>query len=309
MGIQQSVVTWLLDSDPAIRWQVMRDVLHAQPQAYEEERARLTQEGWCGQLLRLQDENGLWNRSLYNGKWLSTTYSLYLLKILGLPPHTPQALKGCDQLLVQGLYQGQEIRFSRNKDIADLGVSALVLSLCCYYGHDLAAIPHIASFLINQQSEEGNWLPNESPSAEAYTFETTLLVLEALLQYKNRHAVGEDPVLSCAVQRGQEFLLRYNLGLHEEKPIKDKWTSFSFPPYWFYDILTALDYFCSFGSNKDARIQTAIQLLRNKQTRDGKWVLGSRHPGKTYFDMEEVGKPSKWNTLRALRILEWWDGG
>jgi hypothetical protein len=309
MEFRQEIISWLLDSDPAIRWQVMKDILHEQPATYENERDQLTKSGWCARLLQLQGKDGLWNQSLYNGKWLSTTYSLYLLKTLGLAPGNPQARRGCDQLITQGLYQQKEIRFSRNKDISDVGVSAIVLSLCCYFGHAVEALPQIMRFLVCQQNAEGNWLPDESPSAADYTFETTLLVLEAFLQYGNYYTAREDTALFNAVQKGQDFLLSHNLGIGEQKPIKSKWTSFSFPPYWFYDVLTVLDYFCGFRMNKGTKLQTAINLLRNKQTEDGIWLLGSRHSGKTYFEMEKAGKPSRWNTLRALRVLNWWNGG
>jgi hypothetical protein len=285
----------------------MKDILHEQPATYEKERAQLTKSGWCARLLQLQDKDGLWNQSLYNGKWLSTTYSLYLLKTLGLVPNNPQALKGCDQLITQGLYQQKEIRFSRHKDISDLGVSAMVLSLCCYFEHDVEALPQIVDTLVCQQKAEGNWLPNDLPSAADYTFETTLLVLEAFLQYGNRYTAREDTALINAVQKGQDFLLRHNLGISDQKPIKSQWTSFSFPPYWFYDALTVLDYFWGFRMNKSTKLQTAINLLRQKQTEDGTWLLGSRHSGKTYFEMEKPGKPSRWNTFRALRVLDWWD--
>lgn len=309
MGMRQGIIHWLLDSDPALRWQVMKDVLHAKEATYAEERARLSHSGWCAQLLKLQGEDGLWNRSLYNGKWISTTYTLYLLKLLGLPPLDLQALRGCDQLLAQGIHRQQEIRFSRKKEIRDLGVSALVLSICCYFGRDERSLPRIADFLVRQQCDAGNWLPNGSPSAAVYTIETTLIVLEALLQYRIRYSAEESAAISDAVAKAQEFLLRHSLYLDNGKPIKSKWTSFSFPPYWFYDVLTALDYFRSFRLNKDKRIQTGIDLLLNRQTEDGTWVLGTRHPGKTYFEMEKPGQPSRWNTLRALRVLEWWNGG
>lgn len=120
MEIRQEIINWLLDSDPAIRWQVMKDILHEPQTAYEKERGKLTHSGWCARLLQLQEKDSLWNHSLYDGKWLSTTYSLYLLKNLGLSPYNIQSLQGCAQLLTQGLYQQKEIRFSRNKDIIDL---------------------------------------------------------------------------------------------------------------------------------------------------------------------------------------------
>ena len=309
MNLPQAVIDWLLDSDPAIRWQVMKDILHSPPAVYAKERARLAQEGWCAQLLSLQGDDDLWNSSLYNGKWLSTTYSLYLLKLLGLESLHPAALAGCQQLLIQGLYQEEEIRFSRRQDIQDLGVTALVLSLCSYFGSEAASLVHIAHFLARQQNTEGNWLPNHTSSASFYAFETTLLVLEALFQFTQRHPTGEYSAIYTAIRRGQEYLLSHHLGIVEGKLVKSQWNSFSFPCYWFYDLLTGLDYFCACQIKKDCRIQPAIDALRSKQTRAGVWLLGRRHPGKTYFDMEETGQPSRWNTLRALRILAWWEEG
>ncbi len=309
MEIRQGIIEWLLDSDPAIRWQVMRDVLHTDGSVYTKERERLVDSGWCTELLRSQDPDGLWNRSVYNGKWISTTYTLYLLKLLGLPPLNRQALKGCDRLIAQGLYERQEIRFSRSQEIRDLGVSALVLSICSYFRHDEGSLPRMAAFLVGQQCDQGNWLPNGGPSAATYTFETTLLVLEALLQYGRRCAAEESAAISEAVAKGQEFLLRHNLYLDRGRPIKARWTSFSFPPYWFYDVLTALDYLRDLWMNKDKRIQAGIDLLLSQRTKEGTWVLGARHPGKTYVEMERPGEPSRWNTLRALRVLHWWDDG
>ena len=229
------------------------------------------------------------------------------MKLLGLPPHNDQAVKGCDQLLTKGLHQNQEIRFSRGKEIQDLGVSALVLSICSYFGYEDISLQRIAGFLIGEQCISGNWLPDGSHSAATYTFETTLIVLEALHQFRNRYPQQESSATLAAVAKGQEFLLTHNLFLDQGKPIKNSWTSFAFPPYWFYDVLAVLDYFQSFRMNRDQRIQPAVDLLLKRRSADGTWKLGPRHPGKTYFDMEKIGEPSKWNTLRALRVLEWWN--
>jgi hypothetical protein len=309
MTIKPELMDWLLASDPAIRWQVMRDLQHAPPATYEAERSRLTLGGWGARLLGEQAEDGLWNRSLYNGKWLSTTYSLYLLKLLGLPTGHSQARKGCDQLFAQGLYQGREIRFSRGQAIADLGVTALVSSIACFFNYEISEISPVMQFLVSQQAPSGNWLTNDDPSSMDYTFETTRLVLEALLQYEIRYTASEKKDFTHAVQKGREFLLNHHLGLEGGKTLKSQWAAFSFPPYWFYDILTALDYYQACGLKRDDRFQPAIDLLRAKQTGDGTWTLGSRHSGKIYYDMEAVGKPSRWNTLRALRVLTWWEGG
>ncbi len=302
------IISWLLDSDPAIRWQVMRDLQDADEVLYIRERERLLKEGWAARLLGLQDKDGLWNKSLYNGKWVSTTYTLYLLKILGLPAFNSQALTGCERLFMKGIYKGQEIRFSRNQGAQDLGVTGIVLSLCCFFGYHNEDIHGITEYIISQQRDEDNWLPDGSPASKTYTFETTLIILEALLQYQLRY-VSTGSKLINAQAKGQEFLLKHNLFLNNGKPIKEKWTTFSFPPYWFYDVLTALDYFQMFKQNRDKRLQAGIDLLIEKQNRTGTWNLGAKHPGKTYFDMERAGVPSRWNTLRALRVLKWFEEG
>ena len=305
MNPRPEMLDWLLDSDPAIRWQVMRDLLHKPPAVYQLERDRLAHSGWCAQLLNLQDDDGRWNRSLYNGKWISTTYTLYLLKLLGLPPGHEQALLGCQQLLDGGLYRQQEIRFSRRQHVQDLGVTALVLSLCSYFGGFEDQLVPVLDFLIGRQCEDGCWLPNDDPASEPYAFETTLLVLEAFYQVGRRNAYDPAGKLAEAVARGQDFLLRHHLYLDAGQPIKSRWTTFSFPPYWFYNVLTALDYFCRFQRNRDSRLEPALDLLLQRQRADGVWALGAAHPGKTYFEMEKPGRPSRWNTLRALRVLDW----
>lgn len=305
---KEEIITWLLDSDPAIRWQVMKDVQDTEESIYTQERQKLVEEGWCAKLLRLQDKDGLWSGSLYNGKWISTTYTLYLLKIFGLSPFNDQALAACDQLFTQGTYNQREISFSRNQKLQDLGVTGLILSMCCYFGYHQELLHTIVEYLVNQQCEEGNWLPNNSEASAAYTFETTLIVLEGLLQYRKRYSTANSLPANVGA-KGQEYLLKHNLYLDDGKAIKSKWISFSFPPYWFYDVLTVLDYFQRFGKNKDKRIQTGIDLVVEKRNKEGTWNLGSRHPGKTYFEMERSREPSKWNTLRALRVLKWWNNG
>ncbi|MDK2980207.1 MAG: hypothetical protein PWQ55_554 [Chloroflexota bacterium] len=306
MTVPQETLNWLLAGDPAIRWQVIRDLQHAAPAVYEAERARLPQVGWCARLLQAQDADGLWNGSLYNGKWRSTTYSLYLLRQLGLAPGNPQALQGCRLLLEEGLYRQQEIRFSRNQAISDLGVTAIVLSLCAYFGLDVPELKSIAGFLLERQSADGSWLTNDEPASQDYVFETTLLVLEALHQAGSLWGAAEDDPLSRAVSNGRAFLLARQLGLSPDGPLKAKWTTFSFPPYWFYDLLTALDHFSATGAKRDPCMQAALQVLRRKQSSAGTWKLGASHPGKTWFEMESPGRPSRWNTLRALRVLDWW---
>ncbi|MBN1319221.1 MAG: hypothetical protein JXA87_00125 [Thermoleophilia bacterium] len=301
------IIDWLLEGDPAIRWQVMRDLLRSDESEYVPERERVAAEGWGRLLLERQDPDGLWSRSLYNGKWTSTTYSLYLLKVLGLPPHHPQALLGCRRLLDSGLYEGREIRFSKNAKAPDLGVTALVLSVCAYFGLEDDSLFLIARHITDQQELDGNWLPNDSSGASDYTFETTLLVLEALVQSWGVAGGGPAGYASpAAVRKGRQFLLGHDLYLASGRPIKAGWASFSFPPYWFYDVLTVLDHLRSTGATPSPRMQKAVELVESRRGSDGTWKLGAKHQGRTFFDMEPAGRPSRWNTLRALRVLDWW---
>lgn len=301
-----SIARWLLDGDPAVRWQVMRDFLHETPGVYEAERENVARSGWGHRLLALQSRDGLWGNSLYNGKWTSTTYSLYLLRVLGLAPHHPQALAGCERLLGTGLYEAREIRFSRGQTVADLGVTALVLSIASYFGWPCGGLSVIAGYLSDQQRADGSWRPNGSESASDYEFETTLVVLEALLQFERAHeeSTGRIPGVR---ERGWRFLLDRHLGIESGGPLKRGWSAFAFPPYWFYDCLTALDSLRDSQGGRDPGAQDAIDLVRARRKGDGRWGRGGKHPGRTYFEMEIAGEPSRWNTLRALRVLEWWD--
>ncbi|HSN93741.1 MAG TPA: hypothetical protein VLR89_01620 [Anaerolineaceae bacterium] len=308
MEDRQEIIQWLLDSDPSIRWQVQRDLLCEPEVIYKRERAKLQHTGWSAEVLKQQDPDGLWNQRLYIGKWISTTYTLYLLKLLGLPPGHLQALRGCEQLLNQGLYQGEKIRYWQDESVEDLAVTSLVVSVCSYFHLKSEPLERVAEYLARHQASDGCWCMEESLTVRDYNFETTLLALDALLQFTRLHPRQNDALMSSAIERGQNYLLDQQLGIAGGKALKQKWTSFSFPAYWHYDVLTALDYFRESKADKDIRFQPAIDLLLAKQNRDGKWALGNRHHGKTYIEMEEGGAPSRWNTLRALRVLKWWYG-
>jgi hypothetical protein len=304
MHIPEKTMRWLLDSDPAIRCQVLKHLNKASPAVWQAERQRVAQTGWGAIVLARQSGDGLWNGQLYNGKWVSTTYSLYLLKLLGLEPGHPQALAGCQMLLNLGLYQECEVRFSKGKAIQDLGVSGLVLSLCAYFGHAQDKLTPVADYLIQQQHPEGFWLPNKSPAVANYIFETTRIVLEALHQFNMRNP-GRLTSLSASLNAGWEYLLRHQLFQVDGQPFRKQWTTFSFPPYWHYDVLSVLDDYCLMDRPFDERLWPAIRLFMDKHNSDLTWNAARHHAGKTHFEMDQPGHPGRWNTLRSLRVLKW----
>jgi hypothetical protein len=304
---EQDVIKWLLAGDPAIRWQVKRDLLGENEAAVLQERRQVTSQGWGADLLARQDKSGRWADQLYDHKWVSTTYTLQLLRRMGLEPENAHAQLGCQQLLDGGYQDGGAISFSKTVSRIDLGVCALTLSTLAYFGYPDQRLHTMAEFLLDQQELDGSWIPEPGLERLQYIFAGTLLALEALREYQSRYRkhtarIGE------AQTRGREFLLQHHLYKTRDmgEIFDQKFTRFSFPPRWHFDVLVCLDNFQECGAEKDERLMEAIDLLKSKRRVDGTWNLQNRHPGKTFFEMEQVGQPSRWNTLRALRVLTWW---
>lgn len=301
------ITDWLMDSDPSIRFQVMRDLLGAEPEDVRREQERVGEEGWGARLLFHQDPNGGWGVRPYVPKWTSTTYTMLLLRRLGLPPGHPRAIKACQLLLDQGFYSDGGINYFGVLNHSEVGITGIILSVLAYFQLEDDRVHTIAGFLVGQQLEYGGW-NSLSPQGETEVcFHTTICVLEALREYetwnpKNPAAIAQSQ------KRGREFLLKYQLykmpGM--DVPIHPSFIKFSFPPRYHYDVMRALDFFQDCRVRRDPRMEDAVGLVISKHRKDGTWPLQQRWPGKTYFEMEEPGRPSRWNTLRALRILKWW---
>lgn len=302
--MSSDIITWLLDSDPSIRWQVKRDLQNMPKKIYEAERKLVVSDGWGKQLLELQDAKGTWSKGLYTPKWTSTTYTLLLLKRLGLPPKHPAALKGCRLLIDKGFNYDDGINFWNSIDYGETCVTGMVLMLLSYFNYKDERIHRIANHLLERQMKDGGWncqLPN---GATHGSFHTTITVLESLFEYEKTYP--ERTYESIAARRkAHEFLFVHKLYKSHRtgKVVKPEFTRFSFPPRWHYDIMRALDYFRDSETPYDERMADALELIERKRNKAGTWNLQQKYPGKTFFEMEEVSKPSRWNTLRAMRIL------
>jgi hypothetical protein len=306
----QDKIDWLLASDPAIRWQVMGDLLGASQETVARERNRVASEGWGADLLSRQDPSGRWAGQLYDHKWISTTYTMLLLRRFGLSPGNPEALRACRELLEGGYKEGSGISFAKTVHQIDLGVVGMVLSLLAYFRYDDPRLHSMVEFLLDRQMSDGSWPPEPGVTRIQYIFAGTMLILEGLNEYKRMYTQYSSHITEALI-KGREYLLRHKLYKFPDtgEIIDRKMTLFSFPPRWHYDVLVALDYFQNCNADKDERLHDAIELLKKKRRANGYWPVQNRHPGKTYFEMEKVGQPSKWNTLRALRVLKWWEGG
>jgi hypothetical protein len=304
------VIRWLLEGDPAIGWQVLRDLTGAAERTVGREQRRMLRQGWGARLLAMQDPDGRWARGLYTPKWTSTTYTLVLLRGIGLPPEEPAALRACRVLFDAGIWRDAGINFwRRNHDRSETCVSSMLLAAACWFRFDDARVDPLAAYVMSQQMPDGGWNCLATPGygmATHGSFHTTISALEALLEFE-RFRPGQAQTARQAQERGREFLLAHRLFRSHRtgKVVKDAMTRFSWPPRWHYDVLRGLDYFRDAGASLDPRLEDALALLERRRDRSRRWPLQNEHPGKTFFPMETVGQPSRWNTLRALRVLNW----
>lgn len=295
-------LNWLLDSDPAIRWQVMRDLTDEHPDTVAAERSRVANEGWGARLLDLQADDGQWGGGAYTPKWTSTTYTLLLLRHLGIDPDDPKMRSAADRVTDRVRMGRDDLPFFEY--VGETCIAGMCLALSSYFvGGEGARI----GWLLEEQRDDGGW--NCDWGSERGSFNTTITALEGLVEYER--SVGGDSAVSRARTRGHEFLMERRLmyRLSNGELINKRWLLMSFPPRWHYDVLRALDYLADAGVAPNGRCDDAAELIRGKQSKDGTWPLQGRHAGKVHFEMEEgSGKPSRWNTLRASRVLRWHDG-
>ena len=299
-----SVVDWLLDSDPSIRWQVMRDLTGEPDDVVAAERSRVASEGWGARLLDLQEPDRQWsdgsNTTLIQTPDGSATYVLMLLRIMGLDP-MGEAARRAVTLVRDNVthYEGGQRFFLGETESC---INGRVLALGAYFSEASEALLHR---LLDEQLNDGGW-NCEAPRSQRSSFHTTICVLEGLLEYER--ALGADARVTEARARGEEYLLERRMyrSLSSGEVIDPDWTLFSFPTGWHYDLLRGLDYLRSASVVPDDRIAEAIELVEKNRGEDGRWPLQNPHPGQIHFDMDEdVGKASRWNTLRALRVLHW----
>jgi hypothetical protein len=306
---------WLLEGDPAIRWQTLRDLVNTAENVIEREGRRVSEEGWGARLLAEQNREGRWARGrssdsgLYVPKWTSTTYTMMTLRDFGLSPANPKAQRACKLLLDEGFQPTGGIGYgtwAKRHPGGETCITGMVLSILSYFEYDDRRLDAIAARLLEEQMSDGGWNCRLPRGATHASMHTTISVLEGLRNYERRGR--KLRAIRAAQHRGREFLLVHRLFRSHRAGtvIRSEFLKFSFPPRWHYDVLRALDYFQSVNAPRDERLAEAMGMVRARAGADGRWPLQNRHPGKTYFELERVGGPSRWNTLRALRVLRWW---
>jgi hypothetical protein len=307
-----TVLDWLLDSDPAIRWQVLQDLTDAPADVVAAERARVATEGWGARLLGLRDADGQWagGACFPAGQWLdegggqpwtSTLPTLTLLRDLGLEPTSAAARETVALVRENCRWEYDGLRFFDGE--VEPCINGRTVALGAYFGED---VDGIVQRLLDDQLDDGGWNCEAEHGSTRSSFDSTINVLEGLLAHEQ--ATGGSPRTAAARHRGEEYLLERSLFRRRStgEVVSPRFLQFSFPPRWHYDVLRALDHFRSAGGRPDGRVDEAVAVVRDERQPDGTWLLENTHPGAVHFALEDGdGRPSRWNTLRALRVLAW----
>jgi hypothetical protein len=321
MALHDPVIGWLLDSDPSIRWQVMRDLLDAPESEWTAERVKVETEGWGARLLSYQDADGQWAGGSFvpdgfdprewreiGQPWTATCFSLQQLREFGLDPSSDRARRTVELIGAnarwdeggQPYWEGEVEECINGRTVAD----------GAYFGVDVSPIVHR---LVGERQGDGGWNCERCNGSVCSSFHSTINVLEGFLEYER--ATGGTLQSREARRSGEEYLLKRHLfrRLGTGEPADGRFLSFLYPNRWRCDILRALDYFrvsamLTFDA-PDPRLGEAVDHVRSKRLEDGTWPLDWSLPGRVWFNVDDgPGKPSRWVTLRALRVLGWWDG-
>jgi hypothetical protein len=303
---------WLLDADPAIRWQVMRDLTDTPVVEVAAERTRVEHEGWGARLLAARDPDGQWlGGACFPGRgdppeddsqpWTATLPVMLELCDLGLDPASETAREMTSLVAANCRWEYNGAPFFDGE--VEPCINGHTVTLGAYFGAD---VDGIVSRLLTDQLEDGGWNCEAERGATVSSFNSTICVLEGLLEHE--HATGGSAETPAARRRGEEYLLERALFRSRStgQVPDDAWLEFSFPTRWHYDVLRGLEYFRR-AEVRDPRLEEAVQLVRSKRQDDGTWSLENTHPGAVHVRFEDGdGRPSRWNTLRARRVLDWW---
>ena len=296
------VVDWLLDSDPAIRWQVLRDVTDAPADEVAAERARVAHEGWGAQLLAAQDLDGRWSGGTFFPEWISTEATLRLLYVFGLDPAAPEARRALAPVHENARWDyDPSMRFFDGE--VEPCINGRTVAVGAYFGQDVRGI---VDRLLTEQMADGGWNCEQENGSTRGSFDSTLNVLEGLLEYER--STGPDGDVRAARLRGEEYLLERRLlhRLSDGRIPQARWLAVGFPNGWYYDVARVLDHLRYARAEPDERMAEALAVLASKRAADGRWPLEHAYHRALLVDLGETeGQPSRWITLRALRVLRW----
>lgn len=298
------IMKWLLEGDPAIVYQVNRDLLDTGINLNNLQQ-EIALEGWGKRLLDAQGQDGLWGGGYYSPKWVSTHYTLLQMMRMGFPSDHMAPKVALMKYLNEKICIDMGIDVSASSRKSDVCVTAMVLSMLCYFQIVDDRMSDMMTYFKNTRLKDGGWNCNHDGGDYHSSVHTTLSVLDAL-ERARRFGVKSSVDVDDLIDTGMAFMLRHNVYQSHRTgaPMQKQFTRFSFPPRWFFDVMKAMDQFQMHDVPYDSGFHDALTLICKKQKKSGKWTVQNKHAGREHFEMEKTGQESRWNTLRALRILK-----
>lgn len=301
---KQQIINWLLEGDVAIQYQVHRDLLASEKPRLQD---RIASEGWGAKFLGFRKEEGHWGRGFYQPKWISSHYTILDLKNLGISPEHPQLMESI--LIILRDHKGTDGGINPSRTIAqsDVCINGMFLNYASYFKAEGEALRSIVNSTIEQHMQDGGFNCRANRQGAVHSsLHSTISVLEGIQEYGANNYVYRLAELEQIAVEAREFILQHRLFLSDRtgKIIDKRMLMLSYPSRWKYDILRALDYFQLASVGYDPRMQPALDVLLKKRRKDNRWPVQARHPGQIHFEMEKTGGPSRWNTLRSLRVLK-----
>ncbi len=307
---REELMRWLLSGDVAIQYHTQRDLLHAAPAELDALQSRIALEGWGAAYLEQRRPGGFWGRSYYQPKWTSTHYTLLELKNLGFPPQHPLIQSSLQKIFLENKAADGGINPIGTVKVSDVCINGMVLNFGTYFGVPAADLESVVDFLLAEWMPDGGFNCRSNRKGAVHSsLHSTLSVIEGIHEYQAHGYQYRLPELLAALRSSQEFILVHRLfQSHRTGAVIDaKMLRLAYPTRWRYDILRALEAFRICAAPYDERMQPALDIVLQKRRPDGSWRLAAAYPGEVYFNMEKAGQPSRWNTLRALRVLEYYN--
>jgi hypothetical protein len=301
--VDNRIIEWLLDSDVSIQYQVYRDLLKLEKPDLKE---TIAKEGWGAKFLSSRKDNEHWGLGYYQPKWTSSHYTILVLKNLSISNQQKDIKYIVNKILSENIGPDGGINAARTLRKSDVCINGMFLNYATYFGANENVLKSIVDFILSQKMADGGFnCHSNTRGASHSSLHTTLSVIEGILEYTKNDYSYRQKELQKAEKESREFILEHRLFKSDKtgKVIDKKMLALSYPSRWRYDILRAMDYFQLAKVEYDERMNDAIEILFNKRNKENTWNLQANHKGQIHFEMEKVGKPSKWNTLRILRVL------
>jgi len=296
-------IDYLMDGDAVIRWQTLRDLLDAPPGEWLAEREKVASEGWGAKFLEYQKPDGSWPTA----RWTGTVWTLVQLVVLGMPPEGDPFRTAFEQVVGKLMPKGREVSrkvLTTQMDLCHLG---FWLRIGAHFLPDDERLRPLADVILSMQLADGGWncRIRMKPKTKHSSFHTTFNVLEGL---REAATAGILPLNAFeeAQARALEFMLQHKMYRSDKtgEIVDERFTDLAFPSYWHYTVLRGLDYMRQTPSIVDSRLDDPLSLIESRRKPNGRWPVEKRISGITLFDMEKMGRDSRWNTLRSLRVLK-----